>query len=261
MRRVVVSFLFYGFVLSPLCLASAAAQDLPAPELRAEPSTEATRFLPGTASAVVGRSASVTNAWGGFDGAARSAVASVTTELRVFDRVSLDAGFSYGATSAPDTGLRPQLGARVQFLDQARAGVDASAAFLFREDRFTSEDGLFQGSLAIGRSFGATSAVVNVVYGQDGEGDDHEGEVRLAALRRVRGGLHLGAEGRYMHSLASTDPHRAALGTPSMEAMAAALAAYTTGPWAFVLEGGVGSRRTTDLETGLVALAGVGTAF
>ena len=220
-----------------------------------------TACLPTTSSAVVGTAAALTNTWGGYDGAARTPLLSVGTELRVLPRVALIGGITYTSVNAANPGLRPQLGARVQLLEQASSGVDTSAALLFRQDRFTSEDGLFQGSIAVGRSFGETSAVVNVVYGQDGEGDDHEGEVRLAGVRRVLGGLHVGIEGRYMHALASTDPNRAAHGTPSMEAMAGPLIAYTAGNWALVAEVGVSSRRTSRLETGLAALTGLGTSF
>jgi hypothetical protein len=222
---------------------------------------DVTRFLPTTSSAVVGSSVSVSNAWGGYDGAARTPVFSVSTELRIVRRVSLIGGIAYTSASASDPGLRPQLGARAQLLQQAASGVDASATLLYRSDRFTSEEGLFQGSIAVGRSFGETSAVVNIGYGQDGEGDDHEGEVRVAGIRHVGGGLHVGIEGRYMHSIDSTDPHRAALGTPSMEAMAGPLVAYTAGRWSVVAEAGVSTRRTSRLDTGVTAIAGVGTAF
>src|SRR5262249_23109973 len=125
----------------------------------------------------------------------------------------------------------------------------------------TSENGLFQGSIAVGRSFGETYALVNVVYGQDGEGDDHEGEVRFAGVRHIRGGLNICAEGRYMRSLASTDPNRATPGTPAMGAMAGPLLAYRVGSWALVAEAGVSSRQTARRDTGLTTIGGVGTTF
>jgi hypothetical protein len=227
----------------------------------APPSQAPTRFLATTSSAVVGTAADVTTAFGGYDGAARTPTFGASTEVRVARRLSLVAGMAYGNSGAADVGLRPQLGARVQLLGQDASGVDATLGFLFREDRFAAEDGLFQGSLALGRRFGETSALLNVVYGQDGEGDDHEGEVRIAALRHIRGGLHLGLEGRYMHAIDSTDPHRMALGTPSMEAMAGPLIAYMIGRWAFIAEAGVASRRTTRLDTGVTTAGGIGTTF
>jgi hypothetical protein len=247
-------------VLTSLC-GRARAEDAPAADLAATPSHDVTRFLATTSSAFVGGSAAVTSAFGGYDGAAKTPTFGVVTELRLVRRLSLVGGVAYGNASAADAGLRPQLGARLQLLRESASGVDASVGFLFRQDRFTSEDGLFQGSLALGRSFGETSTVLNVVYAQDGEGDDHEGEVRLAGLRHVRGGLHVGVEGRYMHAIDSTDPRRVMLGTPSMEAMAGPVVAYTAGTWAFVAEAGIASRQTAHLDTGVTTLGGIGTTF
>jgi hypothetical protein len=263
MTRASVSFLVIPLVLAPLLDGRAHAEDVvaPAPEAEITSSRATTRFLPNTSSAMVGTSLDVSSAWGGYDGAARTPIFNVGTEVRIVRRVALTAGVAYGNASAADAGLRPQLGARVQLFQQAASGVDASLAVMFRQDRFTAEDGLFQGALAVGRSFGETSAVMNVVYAQDGEGDDHEGEVRLAGVRHVRGGLHLGVEGRYMHSIDSTDPHRQALGTPSMEAMAGPLVAYVAGTWTLLAEAGFAARETLHLETGVTALGGVGTTF
>jgi len=258
-------FRFSGPVLALVLLSSlgkrAGAEEPFTSEANVKVRRDVTRFLPATSSASAGTQAAVTNAFGGYDGAARTPMFSAGTEVRIVRRLSLIAGVVYTSASSADAGLRPQLGARVQVLEQATSGIDASAAFVVRQDRFTSEEGLFQGSIALGRSFGETSAVVNVVYGQDGEGDDHEAELRLAALRRIRGGLHAGVEARYMHSVDSTDPHRAALGTPSMEAMAGPLVAYTAGSWVLVAEAGVSSRQTSRLETGVTTLAGIGTTF
>ena len=264
MTRALGSLLAIGLGLGSVFGGTAHADPpdtLDVPETPAPSSVEATRFLPNTTSAVVGTTPALTAAWAGYDGAAKTPVMSLGTEVRLVRRLAIVAGVAYGNTRASDAGLRPQLGVRLQILQQGASGVDASAAFTFREDRFTAEDGLFQGELAVGRSFGKTSAVVNVLYAQDGEGDDHEGELRLAAVRRVWRGLHVGAEGRYMHSLASTDPHRDALGTPSMEAMAGPVVAYMTGSWGFLAEAGVSMRQTNHLDTGLATLGGIGTTF
>jgi hypothetical protein len=253
--------LVLGLVLVSFFCKRAAAEEPVSSEANVEVRRDVTRFLPSTSSAAAGTQAGVTNAWGGYDGAARTPVFSVGAEVRIVRRLSLIAGVAYTSANASDPGLRPRLGARVQVLEEAKSGIDASAAFVVRQDRFTSEDGLFQGSIALGRSFGATSAVVNIVYGQDGEGDDHEAELRLAGVRRIRGGLHAGVEARYMHSVDSTDPHRAALGTPSMEAMAGPLVAYTAGSWVLVAEAAISTRQTSHLETGVTTLAGIGTTF
>jgi hypothetical protein len=261
MKRALLSLLTPALLLMSLPCRGADDEPLAPEPSAAAPRRDVTRYLPTTSSATAGSTADVTSVWGGYDGASGAPLFSASTEVRLVRRVSLMAGVTYATSYAASTDLRPHIGARVQFLEQPSSGVDATAAFVFRQDRFTSEDGLFQGSLAVGRSFGETSAVLNVVYGQDGEGDDHEGEVRVAVTRRIVGELHLGAEGRYMHAIASTDPHRAALGTPSMEALVGPVVAYTAGRWAVIAEAGVASRQTSRVETGVTALAGVGASF
>ncbi len=264
MIRVFGSLLTIGVALGFVLGGSARAEPPDEPDVTDTPaasSAEMMRFLPNATSALVGTTPALTAAWAGYDGAAQTPVMSLGTEVRLVRRLAIVAGVAYGNAHASDAGLRPQLGVRLQVLRQRASGVDASAAFTFREDRFTSEDGLYQGELAVARSFGQTSAVVNVLYAQDGEGDDHQGELRLAAVRRVWGGLHLGAEGRYMHSLASTDPHRATVGTPSMEAMAGPVVAFMTGRWGFLAEAGVSMRQTSRLDTGVMTLGGIATTF
>jgi len=100
--------------------------------------------------------------------------------------------------------------------------------------------------------------VSNLLYGQDGEGDDHAGEARLAALYEARRGLLVGVDSRYRHSLDSTDPNRFVRDRPEYELLAGPTASYTRGSWAVMAEAGLSTVRTTVTESGLVALAGVG---
>lgn len=254
-----------GLAFAAVTLAAApagATDDLDAPFVAAPvTSREQTRFLPTTASAVVGTTATVTNAWGGYDAAARTPIFGAGTEVRLAPRLALFGGVAYGTAAAADAGLRPQVGARFQYLRQGESGVDATVSVAYRGDRFIAEDGLFQGGLAFGRGFGETTAVVNLLFASDGEGDDHEAEVRLAALRHVHGGLYVGGEGRYMHAVDSTDPHRAANGTPSTEALAGPVVTYAIGNWALVAEGGIARRMTTTAQVGLTTLGGIGATF
>jgi len=254
-----------GLVFATLSLVASPASardDLEAPFVSAPaPSSEQTRFLPTTASALVGTTATLASAWGGYDAAARTPLFGAGTEVRLVPRLALVGGVAYGNAAAADTGLRPQVGARFQYLRQSESGVDATVSVVYRGDRFISEDGLYQGGLAFGRSFGKTTAVVNVLFASDGEGDDHEAELRLAALHHVHRGLYVGAEGRYMHSVGSTDPHRTVNATPSTEALAGPVVTYAIGNWALVAEGGVSRRVTTTTQVGLTTLGGIGATF
>jgi len=225
---------------------------------------ELTRILPGTLGASVGPSTVVASSFGGYDTAAKAPIASMYTEVKVVPRLVLLAGAAWAVPNALGQGggdMRPQLGARVQILNQAKFGLDMAAGFMFREDKFGAEDGLFQGSLSFGRRFDRVSAVMNVVYGQDGEGDDHEGEVHLAVLADVAQHLHVGLDSRATRALASTDPRRALLGTPTGTLIAGPLAAFTYGPIAVMTEVGMSEVWLASVKSGVVAMGGLGAAF
>ncbi len=223
-----------------------------------------TRIIPGTLGAAVGSHTVVASSWGGYDSAAKAPVVSLYTEVKLLPRLVLLAGAAWAVPNALGQGggdMRPQLGARFQLLNQAKYGLDMGVGFMFREDRFGAEDGLFQGALSIGRRFDHVSAVANVVYGQDGEGDDHEGEVHLAVLADVARHFHVGIDSRATRALASTDPRRAQLGTPTGTLIAGPLAAFTYGPVAIMTEVGMSEVWVETLKSGVVAMGGVGAAF
>jgi hypothetical protein len=255
-------------VVAPSAYAATGDGDLEPAEARpGRPTAEEalTQVLPVTLAASVDpRAVVVASSWGGYDAGAKAPIASLSTEVRLLPRLVLIAGAAWAVPNALGQGggnMRPQLGARMQLLDQARYGLDLGVAVLFREDRFGAEDGLFQGAVALGRRFGAVAAVFNVVYGQDGEGDDHEGEVRLALLADVARHVHVGVDGRARRSLASTDPRRAQLGTPTGDLFAGPLAAITYGPIAVLTEVGMSEVWTTQAKAGVLAMGGVGATF
>jgi hypothetical protein len=246
---------------------SGGTEDLtPAEEAPSRPRAEEelTRIIPGTLGASVGRATVVASSFGGYDSAAKAPVATLYTEVKIVPRLVLLAGAGWSVPNALGQGggdMRPQLGARFQMLSQARSGMDMAVAFMFREDRFGAEDGLFQGSLSVGHRFDRVSAVANVVYGQDGEGDDHEGEVHLAVLADVAQHFHVGLDSRATRALASTDPRRALLGTPTGSLIAGPIAAFTYGPIAVMTEVGASEVWVATLKSGVVAMGGVGAAF
>lgn len=223
-----------------------------------------TRIVPGTMGASIGSATVVASSWGGYDSAAKAPITSLYTEVKLLPRVVLLAGAAWAVPNALGQGggnMRPQLGARVQLLHQAKYGMDMAAAFMFREDKFGAEDGMFQGALSFGRRFDRVSAVMNVIYGQDGEGDDHEGEVHLAVLADVARHFHVGVDSRATRALASTDPRRAQLGTPTGTLTAGPLAAFTYGPIAVMTEVGMSEVWVVQLRSGVVAMGGLGAAF
>jgi hypothetical protein len=236
----------------------------PREEQRPTAAESTTHVLPNTIAADSGSATGTGTAWGGYDGGMHAPVAVFRAEVRLLPRLVLMGGAGYAVPNALGQGggsFRPQIGARFQVLDQRRHDVDLSVAVGFREDRFGAEDGLFQGTIAGGRRFGRTAVVMNAVYATDGEGDDHEGELRLTVLRELGAHLHLGFDGNGRRSLASSDPRRAMLGTPVAEAFGGPIAALTLGPVALLAEAGVDGVWTTTVHTGVMTAAGLAAVF
>lgn len=231
----------------------------------ATPSTNSSHVLPGALSAELDpNTRAVGSGWGGYDGATHNPVASATAEAWIVPRLSLMAGF--GSTTQPgDVRLRAQGGLRLMVLEQARHGVNVTLGFLYREDRFTDEEGMLEWSALVSRRFGDNLALVRLLYAQDGEGDDHEGEVRAAFVHDVgRGGaagLHWGVDAYARTSLGSSDPHRFEHANPTLEFSATPVLAYTLHRWSVLTEAGVAGQKVDRLRTGALVLGGFAAAF
>ena len=221
-----------------------------------------TRFLPDAVAAETGAARTAGVGWGGYDGPTHAPLAGAFAEARIGARFAIGAGATWAPGNDIEPGaVRPSVVARVQLLDRARSGLDAGFALAYREDRFVGEDGFFQAVAMLGLAGPRGALLANFAYGQDGEGDDHEGDLRIAALARLGAAAHLGLDGRLRKSLDSTDPHRVAHGTPSLEFQLGPTATLGLGPIALTVEGGVSAARVVRLETGGFALAAVGAAF
>jgi hypothetical protein len=250
----------------PLSLmgSAAAVEDIPDPDLTATGhlvQTGPVNVLPEAVSARVSDDRATATVWGGYDGAKRAPLFSATAEARIVGRLVIVAGAGYTADMPSAPTFRPQVGLRAQLLDQERHGVDGGVSVMYRQDLFSNEEGFLQGAIALERRQGPVRLVGNVLYGQDGEGDDHDGEVRLAALYAARPGLLVGVDGKYRHDLFSSDPNRVARSRPEYEMTAGPAASYTRGRWAVMAETGFSAIRTTTTQTGVIALAGLGSSF
>jgi hypothetical protein len=150
---------------------------------------------------------------------------------------------------------------RYQILDRVHSGVDLGAAIAYRQDRFVSEEGLLQATLSLGLRGDTGALLMSLAYGQDGEGDDHLGDARLVALRRLVGTLHIGVDGHVQWLFDSTDPNRALHGTPSLELTVAPALSYSVGPAMLTLEVGWSGVDFDQFRSGVLAVGGIGTSF
>jgi len=258
--------LLFSIVLATMAapgLARAQESTALAPEdhaIKASASPE--RFLPGTVAPEAGEALVIGLGWGGYDGATHAPLLGAGAEARIGSRFVIGVGATYAAASETHPGaVRPSFMARVQLLNSEKHGVDGGIALAYREDRFVDEDGFFQAAVSVGRRSSSYAWVANAAFGTDGEGDDREGQLRLAGLRRVARNVHLGLDGQVRQSLDSTDPRRSVHGTPSFAYMAGPVAALTLGPLALTLEGGMSGARTDVMHNGMAALGSVGAVF
>ena len=256
-----------AIVAASLCLAgsAAAAEDVLDPEVTFDASfarTGPVNLLPeGVAARVNGDRVTATT-WAGYDGAKHVPLLTLAVDARIVGRLVLVVGGGYtGDMPGSPPALRPQVGLRAQLLDQSKHGIDGGVAVMYRQDLFSTEGGFFQGAIAVERRAGRIRMLGNVLYGQDGEGDDRDGEARKAALFEARPGLLVGLDSRYRRALWSTDPNRFVRDRPEYELVAGPTASYAHGSWAVMAETGLSTVRTTTTQTGLIALAGLSSCF
>lgn len=220
------------------------------------------RFVPGTVDADAGAALGTGFGWAGYDGATRTPMVGAMADVRLGARLVIGAGATYAARDSNDRAeFRPSVFARYQILDRAHDGVDLGAAIAYRQDRFVSEEGLLQATLSLGVHGDTGALLASLAYGQDGEGDDHLGDARLVALRRLVGTLHLGVDGHVQWLLDSSDPNRALHGTPSLELTVAPTLTYGVGPAMLTLEVGWSGVDFDQFRSGVLAVGGVGTSF
>ncbi len=252
-----------GVWLSNATSASAAA-DIPEPDLSADSRlvrTGPVNVLPESVAATVSDDRATATTWAGYDGAKRAPLLAATVEARILGRLVLLAGAGTTGQTSGSTGLRPQVGLRLQILDQSRHGLDGAAAVMYRQDQFTTEGGFYQAAVALQRRQGRLLLVMNLLYGQDGEGDDRQGEARLAAMLSAGHGLLFGVDGRYRHDLWSDDARGPSSDRPVAELVAGPTASFRHGTWAVMAEGGVSAVQSPATRTGLIALAGFASCF
>ncbi len=84
---------------------------------------------------------------------------------------------------------------KIQILDQWRHGVAGAGAVSvsYKGEGFSEPEGEIETVIALGRNFGRASVFANLVYGQDPEARESDGEIRLGATLALSDSLYGGA--------------------------------------------------------------------
>jgi hypothetical protein len=244
--------------------ATASAQPTDAPEAAAPrdvlAQAESGAFLPGISRARNGYGYGVGYVLSGYDGVNASATFVASTEAVLWSRLALRLGGVY-LPSSSTRAMQPQLELRFQLSSQEGLGIDSSVALVYRRDKITQDGGIVECVLAVGRRVGRVSTILNVAYGQDGEGDDRLTEVRAAGLLRVRRSWVIGASGSASTGWGSSDPRRAGRNEIAYQVLAGPTAAYAVEGWTLLAQSGFDYVDTTRSASGIFVFGGVGTSF
>jgi hypothetical protein len=236
--------------------------DEPTPPPQAtEPASAATSagaFLPQTLSARIGSVPIFAYGSGGFDSTRRGPLVESAVEARVWGPFAL----RFQATYSNGTGrMRPSVAGRVQLLTQERHGVDGTLTVFFKTEGFTEAEGEIETFASIARRFRWITLIGNLVYGQDPEGNERDGEVHAAAFHQGRW-LMLGIDSRVRFAL-GTQRGRAATAEPVLDFMAGPVATVVAGAVAIFAQAGPSGFElaNSSARVGVAALAGLGAAY
>ena len=212
-------------------------------------------LLPFTSGATLEDQRATGVAFGGYDSTRKSGLFEAAAEARIWKGLSLRGGALY--TSSTDT-LRPSFGARYQFLSESRHGIDGSLGVFYRPEGLTEPEGEIETVVSAGSHLGQTYLLGNLVYGQDPEANERDGEVRLAAMHPVGSMVFLGIDARVRFDLGSKPTKLEA----KVDAVAGPVVTVLVGPVALMAQAGASALRLEDSTSyGAVVLGGLGSSF
>jgi hypothetical protein len=247
----------------PAVARAAAEEDEPQVEKPLTPPPDVTTvardgaFLPSVLAPQVGGVPALAFGFAGYDGARSAPIGSATAEVRIWGPIAIRGGAEYSSVRREP---RPTIGARVQLLRQERHGVDGAVGVCYRPEGFTEPEGEIETFFSIGRRFDRLAVLGNLVYGQDPEGNERDGEVRLASLYAA-GRWAFGFDSRLRFAIGAQRSAMAAA-EPRFDLLAGPVASAAVGPIALFAEAGPSVLKVTgDTSVGVAGLAGVGSTF
>lgn len=224
-------------------------------------SAEAGQFLPLTISARTDSQRAFVLAFGGYDSAKDSAQSEAVVDVTTVDWLALRAGVLY--LQSPSR-VRPMFGVRAQALKQENAGIDLGFGVYYKPEGFTEAEGEIEVVAAFGRRFGKLSTFANLVYGQEPEAEERDGEVRLAALYSLSSSVQAGLDARMRFDLGEEEGEEGEAreeGHGEYDLIVGPTASLAMGPMAAILQLGLSVQGTEPAQTGAVALIGVAGAL
>jgi hypothetical protein len=248
----------HGVALGAPARSRAQRQDQEGGEETAEERTanaaKAGMFLPFTEAPRTDTQRAFATAQGGYEGAREVGVLEGRAEVTVWGPIAVRVGVVY--TGAAEE-VRPSVGARVQALNQTDQGIDLSIGVFYKPEGFTEGEGEIEGVIALGRQFGNVGLIADLVYGQDPEGRERDGELRLAGLYDVTELLLVGLDSRLRIDLGTEDEKLEEEGGAEYDLLAGPLITYTLGPVALNAMAGVSVVGTPDTLAGPIVLASI----
>ena len=196
----------------------------------------------------------------GYDAAYDSFAMRAHADTRIWGPVDFRAGMTYVPNGVSGS-VQPHLGLRVRLLNQDRQGIDLAVGAFYRMERFTPDDGMFQGLITAAWHHERLGVFANLTYGQDGEGDDRESDVALGAVYQLRDDLHVGVEAHTRFDLGSNDPRRVMRNDSKLDAYVAPTFSYSFGPVALLAQVGASTTHRDQWRTGVLALGGLAGAY
>lgn len=214
-------------------------------------------MLPSTLSPQVAPTAALAFGLAGYDGARSAPIGNLVAEVRVWGPFAIRGGAEYSNTRKEG---RPTIGGRVQLLHQRQHGVDGSFSVFYRPEGFTEPEGEIETFVSVGRRFGSLTVLANIVYGQDPEGNERDGEIRFASLYGA-GRWTVGVDSRLRFAIGAQKSAVAAA-EPKLDLLAGPIATVAAGPVALFAHAGPSLLEVTNsTSVGVAAVAGMGTVF
>ncbi len=215
-------------------------------------------FLPETLPARVESTPVFAYGSGGGDSSRNAALFDSAIEAHVWGPFAL----RFQTTYSNDTDkMRPSIAGRVQLLRQETHGIDGALSVFFKTEGFNETEGEIETFASVGRRFEQISLIGNLVYGQDPEGNERDGEVHAAAFRQYHW-LMYGIDSRVRFAIGTQHGH-AATTEPIFDFIAGPVATAAAGPVAVFAQVGPSAFELdhSSAHLGVAALGGLGAAY